>query len=275
MNINNLYLEKLFNNSKYKSYKYQKYFQVYEYLFSKYINKKITFVEIGVLNGGSLFLWREFFGNSARIIGIDLNPDCKKLEKEGFEIFIGDQSDKNFWFNFFNKVGKVDIVLDDGGHTNIQQIQTTCCVVENINDNGVLVIEDTHTSYMKRFFNPSKYSFINFAKKIIDDINYMFLGLGSFNFSLNKYIHSIEFFESIVAFKINKNLCIYNRQIQNTGLSFNHEDFRNSSEENKNFYKKLLMYKKKYSYKFLSIFSLFYKLYKNHRQIKNIKKYFK
>jgi hypothetical protein len=46
-------------------------------LFEKYKNTKITFVEVGVLGGGSLFIWRIFFGPEARIIGIDHNPNVK------------------------------------------------------------------------------------------------------------------------------------------------------------------------------------------------------
>ena len=88
-------------------------------MFKKFIGKKITIVEIGILNGGSLFMWRKYFGKRARIIGIDLNSKTKQLKKYGFEIFIGDQANKNFWNKFFKKIGKVDIVIDDGGHTNI------------------------------------------------------------------------------------------------------------------------------------------------------------
>ena len=36
-------------------------------------------------------MWRDYFGKDARIIGIDLNPEAKKWEKHGFEIFIGNQ----------------------------------------------------------------------------------------------------------------------------------------------------------------------------------------
>ncbi len=69
-----------YRNSKYLSIKHSSYFQVYEELLSKYRNKKITFVEIGVFNGGSLFMWRSYFGPEARIIGIDFNPEAKKWE---------------------------------------------------------------------------------------------------------------------------------------------------------------------------------------------------
>ena len=66
-----------------------------------------------------------FLEKNARIIGIDLNPNAKKWEKEGFEIFIGNQADPDFWKRFKSQVPSIDILLDDGGHTYIQQIVTT------------------------------------------------------------------------------------------------------------------------------------------------------
>ena len=116
---------------------------------------------------------REYFGNKAKIIGIDLNPNAKKLEKDGFEIHIGSQSDKNFG-KFFYKVGKIDILLDDGGHENHQQIITMSETIPHIKDGGIVITEDTHTSYLKKFGNPSKYSFINYSKYLIDVINSRF-----------------------------------------------------------------------------------------------------
>ena len=135
------------------STKWEKYFAVYEDIFQKYKNKEITFVEIGVFNGGSLKLWKNYFGPNSRIIGIDLNKECKKFEdkKNNIEIFIGNQSDEQFWDNFFDSVGKVDVILDDGGHTNIDQIITATKVIENIKDGGLLATEDTHTSYLKEY----------------------------------------------------------------------------------------------------------------------------
>ena len=154
-----------------------------DHLFNQYIGKKITFVEIGIFSGGSLFMWRKFFGKKARIIGIDLDPKAKQFKKYGFEIFIGDQSKKEFWNKFFKKVGKVDIILDDGGHTNYQQIMTTNLCVPMIKDNGKLVIEDVHTSFIKKnWYNPSKYSFINYSKKLAEDINTRFPVIKNFKY---------------------------------------------------------------------------------------------
>src|SRR5918992_5310287 len=75
-----------------KTTKWSNYFAIYDDLLAKYRGKPITFVEVGVLNGGSLQMWRSFLGREARIIGVDLNPHALQMEVEGFEVFIGDQS---------------------------------------------------------------------------------------------------------------------------------------------------------------------------------------
>jgi len=268
---------KIFHESKYFSTKHKKYFTIYDHLFFSYIDKEITFVEIGVLNGGSLYMWRKFLGPKARIIGIDLNPECKIFEKDGFEIFIGNQEDPKFWVNFFNKVGKVDIILDDGGHTNYQQIITTTSCVPSINDGGIMVVEDTHTSYMQEFSNPSKYSFINFSKKIIDDINFTFPGLKEFKYSLNKYIFSIEYFESFVAFKIDKNKCTTNAPIVNQKYTFNHLDYRYGENKNINFLRSKFQFLKKYTFlkKIVKKILDISKSLKNKSTVRKYKKFFK
>ena len=114
-------IKKLFDESSLASIKHEKYFTTYSELLSPYKNKDITFVEIGVHNGGSLEIWKKLFGANSTIIGIDNNPDCKKFEEFGVKIEIGNQADPLFWKSFFNKYNQVDIILDDGGHTNAQQ----------------------------------------------------------------------------------------------------------------------------------------------------------
>lgn len=57
-----------FLNSPYFSIKHTNYFDVYDKLLTKFVGETITFVEIGILDGGSLFMWRDFLGKNARII---------------------------------------------------------------------------------------------------------------------------------------------------------------------------------------------------------------
>tara|TARA_A100001015_G_scaffold211586_1_gene237243 strand:+ start:140 stop:880 length:741 start_codon:yes stop_codon:yes gene_type:complete len=229
---------KAFSKSEFKSIKHSTYFEVYDELFSKYRNKKITFVEIGILGGGSLFMWRNFFGPKARIIGIDLNPSAKKWTKYGFEIFIGDQSDINFWKKFKKKVGKIDIILDDGGHRYIDQITSIECILDNIKHNGLIVVEDTHTSYMDGF-GDKKYSFINYIKNNIDKINHKSHKLK--NSSSKENIWSIKVYESIVAiFVKSKQKQTKSEPITNNGIDDNAKDFRVEKNKQTKSFRKIL-----------------------------------
>lgn len=225
-NLEGLEIYKAYLQSSYLSLKHSAYFQVYEELLGQYRNKEITFVEVGVLNGGSLFMWRNFFGPKARIIGIDFNPLAKHWESEGFEIYIGSQSDPKFWKKFFSSVGMVDVLLDDGGHTNEQQIVTTHQSIPFIKDGGLLLVEDVHASYFKDFGNPSKYSFINYAKLFIDGINARFPGVQIVQNMYRDMVYSAHFYDSIVAFSINRSKCFTSSWTSNEGKTFEAEDYR-------------------------------------------------
>tara|TARA_X000000950_G_scaffold170068_1_gene207399 strand:+ start:917 stop:1777 length:861 start_codon:yes stop_codon:yes gene_type:complete len=215
--------------------KWSNYFEIYEKLFKKFVNQKLTFVEIGVGNGGSLFMWKNFFGNKARIIGIELNPDAKKLEKFGFEIFIGDQADPLFWKKFYQKVGKIDILLDDGGHKNLQQITTLMQSIKYLNYGGMIVIEDTHTSYMrdKGFKNPSKFSLINFTTLLIETIHRRNPMLKKEINFFSKKIQSLEYYDSITVINISKSKLSKSKNLENNKKLRNlFDDFRYKKEKN-------------------------------------------
>lgn len=170
-------------------------------------------------------MWRDFFGSKARIIGIDLNPDAKRWEEHGFEIYIGDQSKSDFWQEFKKSVANFDILLDDGGHTNLQQLVTLFETAKIVNPQGLIVIEDTHTSYQKEFGNPSRLSFINVSKRLIDNLNIRFENTSTKKVYLEG-LHSIEYFESMVAFKFNKTASDVNSIVNNDGIHLNNLDFR-------------------------------------------------
>jgi len=225
--IANLAIFKAYQQSPYLSLKHSAYFQVYEELLSQYRGKSITFVEVGVLNGGSLFMWRNFFGPQARIIGIDFNPLAKRWEQDGFEIHIGSQSSPNFWKTFFSEVGPVDVLLDDGGHTNEQQIVTTHEAIPFIKDGGLLLVEDVHASYFRDFGNPSKYSFINYAKQFVDVVNSRFPGVQPVPQDLfKKAVYSVHFYDSIVGLSIDRTKCFTSSWTSNEGQTFEAEDYR-------------------------------------------------
>lgn len=267
---------KAFSSSPLSCRKYSTYFPIYDSIFHPYIGKSITFVEIGVQNGGSLIFWQNFFGPSARIIGIDLNPDAKKFSNYGFEIFIGDQADKNFWSDFINKVGDIDIVLDDGGHTYLQQIVTVESLARHINDDGLIVVEDTHTSMLSGFGN-RKYSFLNYAKNISNSLTYRSGKLNKKQY--DQRFFSVQFFESIVVFYINKKFTKDKSYlITNRNSSIGLRDFRYQQ----NFFWRFYFgfrFKIKWINKNLVIWekikNIFVFLYDNLISTKKLKKFFK
>ena len=185
-------------------------------------------------NGGSLFMWKKFFGKKARIIGIELNPEAKKLEKSGFEIFIGDQANPNFWKNFYKQVGKIDILLDDGGHKNIQQITTFMESIRYINNGGKIIVEDTHTSFMKKkgFKNPSKYSFIHFCFHLIENMHRRNPMLEKNLNYYSKKIKQINFHDSIVEIDITENKSLKYSQLleNNKQLRYYFTDYRHKGD---------------------------------------------
>lgn len=219
------FIRSAFDKSPYRSRKHSSYFAVYEKLFAPFRGKAITFVEIGVLNGGSLFMWREFFGPDARIIGVDLNEGAKRWERDGFEIFIGNQADPAFWADFVRQVGKIDLALDDGGHTFPQQIITVEALLPVMAEGGLLLVEDTHTSYDPLFGGPSRHSFVEYAKNRVDGINHRSSMIDMDR--KDRDVWGVSFYESFVVFHIERSESTAAvKEIVNDGQDLSAEDLR-------------------------------------------------
>ena len=263
---------KSFKASPKYSIKWSNYIDIYENLFQKFLKKKIKIVEVGIGDGGSLFMWKNFFGKNAKIIGIELNPEAKNLEKNGFKIYNGDQSSPDFWKSFYKKIGKIDILIDDGGHTNLQQITTLVESINFIKPGGMIIIEDTHTSFMKNkgFKNPSKYSFINFTLSIIEIIHRRNPNLNKKLNFISKKINSIEYYDSITVINIAKKKLNKSKNLENNKKLRNY--FVDYRYKRKNISKKIE--KKNFSNFFsnkISKRSYLYRIYEN----SIIKKYLK
>jgi len=153
-------------------HKWKHYFDIYDRHFSRFRGTDVHVVEFGVSHGGSLQMWKEYFGPNAKIFGVDINPHCKKLEEEQIEIFIGDQDDREFLKSLADRVPKIDILIDDGGHTMQQQIKTYEELFYKIDKNGVYLCEDLLTSYWPWDGGYKKRgTFIEYSKNFIDYIN--------------------------------------------------------------------------------------------------------
>ena len=198
MNELEQYFEK---NDKRLINKYQHYFDVYDRHFSKYKGQEITIVEVGVFQGGSLQMWRSYFGPKAKIWGIDIDPRCKLLEEQNTNIIIGSQEDETFLESIYDITGPIDILIDDGGHTQKQQIKTFKILFDKIKNDGVYLCEDVHTSYWLSYGGGSNRmgTFIQFTKKLIDKLNAYHSEENSLQVdSFTKNAKSIHYYDSIV-----------------------------------------------------------------------------
>ena len=77
-------------------HKWEHYFEIYERFLSPIRSANPMVLEIGVQLGGSVEMWRYYFGPATRIYGIDINPDAKQQEDIITKVFIGDQQDRSF-----------------------------------------------------------------------------------------------------------------------------------------------------------------------------------
>jgi len=184
-------------------HKWKHYFPVYERHFAKFVNTDVVFLEIGSGRGGSLQMWKRFLGPHARIVGIDLRPDCKEFAEDQIDIRIGDQSDKAFLLDVCKEFGVPDVVLDDGSHI-MQHIHASFSVLYPLLPrNGVYMVEDLHTAYWAEFEGglKRKESFIETCKDLIDELNadHSRGALPATEFTRTTL--SMHFYDSIVAFE--------------------------------------------------------------------------
>lgn len=150
-------------------HKWHHYFDIYDAHFKQFIGKNPVILEIGVQKGGSLDMWRHYFDGQCTIYGVDIDPSCRYNDN----IFIGNQEDPAFWAMIKTKIPKIDILIDDGGHTMQQQIVTFEHMYSHVKPNGVYLCEDTHTSYWGEFGGgiQRKGTFMEYSKNFIDLIN--------------------------------------------------------------------------------------------------------
>ena len=151
-------------------HKWLHYFDIYDRHFAPFRGRPVTVVEFGVSHGGSLQMWKQYFGPRARIVGVDIDPRCAQFGEDQIEIVIGDQEDRGFLRGLGESVGPVDVLIEDGGHTMNQQIATFEELWPRITDGGVFLMEDLHTSYWRRYGGGYRRAgtFIEYAKDLVD-----------------------------------------------------------------------------------------------------------
>jgi len=191
-------------NTKRLIHKWIHYFDIYDRHLSRFRGKRITVVEFGVSHGGSLQMWRKYFGKKARIYGVDIDPRAKDFEGWHTKVFIGDQENREFLRSIAAEIGPIDVLIEDGGHTMGQQIATYEELYPRVKDDGVFLIEDLHTSYWKGYGGGYRRqgTFMEYAKGLVDQLNAWHSREPGFVVDdFTKTTRSMHFYDSIIVFE--------------------------------------------------------------------------
>ena len=154
-------------------HKWKHYFPAYERHLSRFRNQDVVMVEIGCGGGGSLQMWKRFLGPHARIVGIDVRPECAEFVEDQIAVRIGDQSDPKFLDEVLREFGSPDVVLDDGSHIMSHVQASFAHLYPRMARTGVYVVEDLHTAYWPNYEGGLRKpeTFIETIKNLIDELN--------------------------------------------------------------------------------------------------------
>lgn len=111
------------------------YLGFYEDLLAPRRDLPLTLLEIGILEGASLALWRAYF-TAATVIGVDRVPNPRPAPYTVSVI-----SDATDPFTYAD-IGPFDIVIDDGSHLDDDIAAVFTILRDRLNDGAVYVIED-------------------------------------------------------------------------------------------------------------------------------------
>lgn len=206
--MDNLALHFDSNRASGKGSNWHNYTEIYSRYFAPLKDKPIKFFEIGIFEGNGVMMWEQYFKN-AELHFMDITYSYAKYFSTRSHYHLGDQANAKDLLSIMNTTGgDFDIMIDDGGHTMVQQLVSFITLFPYVKSGGMYIIEDLHTSYWKDYGGGGSYehpkagpgTFINFLKTLIDDVN--FVGARTLCADHNKIPADIE-----------KDLDIYKKQI--------------------------------------------------------------
>lgn len=149
------------------------FFDDYEPFLAPIRREGVRVLEIGVDGGGSLELWQAYFGPTASIHGIDIDPAARGRCPPGAAVHTGSQDDPDFLLGIVDAFGPFDLVIDDGSHQVGHQILTFETLYPTMTDDGVYICEDSFTSYWPVYGGGLRRSgtFVEYAKDKVDELH--------------------------------------------------------------------------------------------------------
>lgn len=247
--MSKLSVEQIHRENKGKvSDKWASYLPFYDELFEKHRSQKLSLLEIGIQNGGSLETWKTFFSNASVIIGCDIDERCRNLQYDDsrVSVVVGDANLQNTFNSITGICNHFDIVIDDGSHQSNDILTSFLNYFPLVKPGGLYVIEDTHTLYMNSYGGGilNELSAYSFFKKLIDVISIQFWGnelsldvylrtffpLGQAPLFIKEgWVESVEFRNSIIVIRkslVGTNEKLGDRVITGTIAQVNDEPLR-------------------------------------------------
>lgn len=142
-----------------KARRHQSSLKAYELLTQKMCRKgrEIRMLEIGVQSGGSIQMWRWFFGTSRlRYVGIDTNPLSAAWADETVHIYVGSSQHRELLNKIVRHHGPFDLIVDDGGgKSSMMDSSFDGLYPEALAADGILCIENLNNVYRKETTAPN------------------------------------------------------------------------------------------------------------------------
>jgi hypothetical protein len=135
----------------------ESYLDVYERYLDPLRGNKINLLELGVRQGNSLRMWKEYFPN-AHILGVDFDPNSKHYEEGRIEVLIASQDDRPLLDSLAEHAGGFDVIIDDASHINHLTAASFRILFPHLRGGGYYIIEDLGMSwvdYSKHADNPN------------------------------------------------------------------------------------------------------------------------
>jgi SAM-dependent methyltransferase len=179
------------------------YLPVYERHLHGFVGRPLTFLEIGCGHGGSLQMWKSYFGPHAEIVGLDIRPECKAYEEDQVNVRIGSQSDSSFLDSVVDEFGPPDIVIDDGSHMMKDIAASFASLYHRLTPNGVYVVEDLNFAYNANSGGGLRRpgTFIEFSKAMVDQLHARYTNGALVPDAFTEQTMSIHFYDSMVVFE--------------------------------------------------------------------------
>jgi predicted O-methyltransferase YrrM len=152
----------------------------YESLFRSRKNENLKIAELGILEGSSLLMWKEYFTNS-EIYGFEYNDNLinnfkRQFNNERITLKNINVTDAESIIRAFNELDIMyDIIIDDTTHQFEDQIRVIENTYQYLKPGGILIIEDVFKSYNENDYinrlSPILHNFQDYYFIELDHVN--------------------------------------------------------------------------------------------------------